>query len=89
MRKRIPTWKLSPGLLKRRPWMHAGAHSASTHVAWAARVANRFNLRPTTQCFDRARLTHFAPRDVIRYDNRMETLVTLFDRRQWVRNAFK
>src|SRR5438309_10085056 len=95
MRKRIPTCKLNSGPLKqglstrRQPWIRAGAHYASTHVAWAARIAKRLGVRPATRGFARARLTDLAPRVVIRRDHRMEMPVTLFDQRQWVRNAFE
>jgi hypothetical protein len=92
MRKRISTWKLSPGLLelglaRRSSSFRAGSHSA-THSAWAARIANRLSVRPATRDFARARLVSLALRDVIRHDNSMQTLVTHFALPQWVSNAF-
>src|SRR6185437_10854525 len=95
MRKRITTSKLSLGLLRpglnspRRPWTHAEAHFPSTHLAWAALIANRFFVRLSTRGFARAQLIDLVHRDVIRNDNRTGSLVTRFDQRQWVRNAFK
>jgi hypothetical protein len=94
MRKRIPTWKQSPGLLKqglctpRRLGLPTGAHSGSGHLAWAARIANRFGLRPAMRGFVKAQLTDVATRDLVRHHHRMATLVARFDQRQWVRNAF-
>lgn len=95
MRKRIPTSKLSLGLLRpglnspRLPWTHAGARFPSAHLAWAALIANRFFVRLSTRGFARAQLIDLVHRDVIRNDNRTASLVTRFDQRQWVRNAFK
>jgi len=95
MRKRIPTSKLSLGLLRpglnspRLPWTHAGSHFPSTHLAWAALIANRFFVRLSTRGFAGAQLIDLVQRAVIRNDYRTGSLVTRFDQRQWVRNAFK
>jgi hypothetical protein len=65
------------------------AVATAKHLAWAARLAQRFGVRSALRGFANATLTDLATHEVIRTKSRIASVALRYDQRQWVRTDIR